>query len=299
MNNIEKIYEMLDWNNSESIQNNAIELSKTIQDLDLFFQPIDLKNNVGKNIWENCAKIICNRSEEELEKYIYKMLEWLEDLNWPGALIIFDKLKKYSYQKLEPILHRTILDAIKDNRIAWLENINELVQENRLKEKNQEYIINYNIEQVNNDLKNIPELINNLLNNQSIYESIIFLSSFHDPVFMLYFNKYINSKEEDIVFSITKYFNTINKLMQGKNFSEKSNKDFYSYLFNTINYNYDIIDIKNDLENKNLRVSALRMLNLFCNKSLSPYFEMYKDDKDYEVRKAVVLGMNNIKYYGF
>ena len=89
MYSIDKIMEMLDENNSEDIQNKGIKLGKKVKFFDVFFQP---KYPFGKMVWENCAKIICDKTNAELEPYISQMFEWIEDLNWPGALLIFERL---------------------------------------------------------------------------------------------------------------------------------------------------------------------------------------------------------------
>lgn len=48
-----------------------------------------------KNVWDNCARIISERSDNELKSYLTDMMEWLQDMNWPGAFCILDRLKKY------------------------------------------------------------------------------------------------------------------------------------------------------------------------------------------------------------
>ncbi|MBQ9012424.1 MAG: DUF5071 domain-containing protein [Bacilli bacterium] len=42
---------------------------------------------------ENCVKIISYKNDEELKKYFPLLMEWLKDMNWPGANII----KKLDY----------------------------------------------------------------------------------------------------------------------------------------------------------------------------------------------------------
>ena len=40
-----------------------------------FIQPLTPRHN--KNVWENCAAIIAEKSDEELETYLTELLEWL------------------------------------------------------------------------------------------------------------------------------------------------------------------------------------------------------------------------------
>ena len=66
------LFEMLDINNDISIQQKGIEEGKKVKYLSVFMQPIE-----SKNVWENCAKIIVSKSDEELDKYMFFLMEWL------------------------------------------------------------------------------------------------------------------------------------------------------------------------------------------------------------------------------
>lgn len=83
-----KLYKMLSWNNTKEIQNKGIEEAKKVKDISIFMQP-----EGDKSIWENCAKVIVSKENEELRKYLKDLFNWISDLNWPGALIILEKLK--------------------------------------------------------------------------------------------------------------------------------------------------------------------------------------------------------------
>lgn len=43
-------------------------------------------------MWNNCAKILSDKSDEELSPYLPELFRWLKDLNWPGAICIYDRL---------------------------------------------------------------------------------------------------------------------------------------------------------------------------------------------------------------
>lgn len=91
---IDIIMEKFDWNNQKEIQEEGLKLAKNIKNLNAFIQPN------GKNVWENCAKTLYERTDEELTPYLSLILEWLQDLNWPGAIIIAKRLKKYQNKEL-------------------------------------------------------------------------------------------------------------------------------------------------------------------------------------------------------
>ncbi len=94
MNRVEHILNLIDWNNSRAEQAEGIELAKEVKDISAFLQPCSREHN--KNVWDNCAVILSERSDEELAPYLTGLLEWLQDLNWPGALCILDRMKRYA-----------------------------------------------------------------------------------------------------------------------------------------------------------------------------------------------------------
>ena len=94
MVDITDIMDMLDWNMSSEIQSKGISLARNTETIIPFIQPLTQKHN--KNVWENCAVIIAERSDENLKPYLVELLEWLQDMNWPGAFCILNRLQKYS-----------------------------------------------------------------------------------------------------------------------------------------------------------------------------------------------------------
>ena len=94
MVDITEIIDMLDWHMPYEIQIKGISLAKNVETIIPFIQPLTPKHN--KNVWENCAVIISERSDEEIKPYLPEVLEWLQDMNWPGAFCILDRLKNYS-----------------------------------------------------------------------------------------------------------------------------------------------------------------------------------------------------------
>lgn len=91
MVNIDYIMDLLDWNNSIEKQEQGIKLAENVKCINVFLQPGS--RHYGKNVWDNCAKILSARSNEELSPYLIELMEWLQDMNWPGAFCILDRLK--------------------------------------------------------------------------------------------------------------------------------------------------------------------------------------------------------------
>lgn len=87
------IMEMLDWNRPEIEQEQGIEFAKKVEDIRVFLQPCGEKYN--KNVWDNCAKVLSSKTDRELDPYLTELLEWLQDMNWPGAFCVLDRLNAY------------------------------------------------------------------------------------------------------------------------------------------------------------------------------------------------------------
>lgn len=117
MYDINHIMDMLDWNNNEDIQNKGIILSKKIPDLTVFFQPNSEKHN--KNVWDNCAKIISSKTDEELNPYLILMFEWLQDMNWPGAITIYNRLMNMNFCSNYQVFLDCLNNAIKKHDDSW------------------------------------------------------------------------------------------------------------------------------------------------------------------------------------
>ena len=94
MLDITDIMDMLDWHMPYEIQSQGISLARNTETIIPFIQPLTPKHN--KNVWGNCAVIIAEKNDETLTPYLVELLEWLQDMNWPGAFCILNRLKKYS-----------------------------------------------------------------------------------------------------------------------------------------------------------------------------------------------------------
>lgn len=121
MHSIDEFYERLSWGSQPEVQKAAVEEARSIQSLWLFVLP-----GYRKDIWENCARILAERSDEELEPYLYPILKWMQDMNWPGAFIIFDRLQRMPESRLSYGLRLRRQEAVKLEDDVWLENLDEL-----------------------------------------------------------------------------------------------------------------------------------------------------------------------------
>ena len=115
---IEKIYKMLNWENPPSIRLEGARLAREVHDLSLLIQP-----PAPPSVWEYCAEILSEKSDVALEPYLDKLLEWLQDINWPGAFTIVNRLKIFSGEKLKQSLENAIAESNKmpnEERLRWI-----------------------------------------------------------------------------------------------------------------------------------------------------------------------------------
>jgi len=125
---------MLNWQSSFDDQQKGIKLARSINDLSLLILPC--ANGESKGIWENCARALYEIPDDQLEKYLPSLLEWLQDLNWPGALIILDRLKIFSGEKLKrPFIDRftSVNNLNNEEGLMWLDYLSELLDNEELK----------------------------------------------------------------------------------------------------------------------------------------------------------------------
>ena len=90
MLDIDYIMDLLQWDRSSEEQERGIELAKRIRYINVFLQP---GFPAGKSTWDNCAKVLSMKTNAELEPYMIELMEWIQDMNWPGAFCILERLK--------------------------------------------------------------------------------------------------------------------------------------------------------------------------------------------------------------
>jgi hypothetical protein len=129
---IDKIMTMLDWNNTDEVQAKGIEFAEHISSINVFLQPSN--PGINKNVWENCAKILARKSDKDLQPYLLNLLLWLEDINWPGAFIIIDRLKSFSGELLVDVFSHAVNLAMMDwYSEMWLDYLSGLLDNKELR----------------------------------------------------------------------------------------------------------------------------------------------------------------------
>ena len=117
MADVFEIMDMLDWQNTSKEQCKGIELASQLDTISVFIQPVTPRHN--KNVWENCAKILSSKSDECLDGHIGRLFEWLQDMNWPGADIIYQRLLSVSMNYIDIPFKESLERACKSGDTVW------------------------------------------------------------------------------------------------------------------------------------------------------------------------------------
>ena len=128
---LDEIYDSFIWDKSYTNEEYEAKISvgineaKNFKYLYPFIQPII----PGKLIWEPCARVIALKSDDELEPYLGLLFEWLQDVNWPGAWTIYDRLLKMPFSMLEKTYDYYVRQAVRDSDDLWLSTLKDLKKE--------------------------------------------------------------------------------------------------------------------------------------------------------------------------
>lgn len=80
---------------------------------------------LDKRKWGTFAEQVCLLNDEEIIPLIPDMLEWLQDMNWPGSVLYAKRLRTLPEEVVYPVVERTISQAKKENDEIWMENLQD------------------------------------------------------------------------------------------------------------------------------------------------------------------------------
>ena len=130
---LDEIYESFIWDSSYTDEEYEYKIlvgineAKKYKYLFPFIQPIIPEKSKG--IWEPCARVIALKTDEELKPYLHLLFEWLQDLNWPGAYVIFDRLLKMPFSMLENEFNYCKFRAEKEKDKLWLMALEDFLKQ--------------------------------------------------------------------------------------------------------------------------------------------------------------------------
>ncbi|WP_425800846.1 DUF5071 domain-containing protein [Desulfitobacterium sp. Sab5] len=108
----------LDWSKPEEVQKAAIKKLLEIDDLNLVLlaQQSDVCH---KSCWYNAAKILKTIGYPRINSVLPYLMEWFQDINWPGVDTIAEALRTISPIELIPYIEEASKHAIAHNDDSW------------------------------------------------------------------------------------------------------------------------------------------------------------------------------------
>ncbi len=110
---INEVFDMLSSCVEADQKKGMIEASK-IKYLSVLIQPIE-----DKSIWLNCARVLVTKTDDELIPYIVSLFEWLQDMNWPGSDLIYNRLIRIPPKSIELPYSISLKRAQNNRDSAW------------------------------------------------------------------------------------------------------------------------------------------------------------------------------------
>lgn len=107
----------LSWDCPKEVQVNAMQKLISDQKLDCH---ILIMPWWRKDCWLNCAKILIEMGYLKNKDVLDGLFEWIQDMNWPGAKLVFDYLQTLPKEIFMYYYQRTIKKAIQQQEDTWL-----------------------------------------------------------------------------------------------------------------------------------------------------------------------------------
>lgn len=80
----------------------------------------------GKSHWTGAALVLCELDDARFVQLLPDLLVWVQDMNWPGAEIVFDRVKAISAEYVArrlAILEAVLQQAKDDHDEEWVDNL--------------------------------------------------------------------------------------------------------------------------------------------------------------------------------
>ncbi|MEK3717633.1 DUF5071 domain-containing protein [Paenibacillus sp. FSL R7-0333] len=128
MEGIQALIQKLDWDTPEAEQAEAIHKLQDIRDdeLHLLLQPL------GKGYWDGAAEVIVRLGFPRVKPILPGLLQWIQDMNWPGSRRIAPLLRE-SGDPLIPYIQEVFRNHSQDEE--WMYWIFEMILDHWNKEQ--------------------------------------------------------------------------------------------------------------------------------------------------------------------
>lgn len=129
VDNFEALVDCLSWNEDPARQNEAIALLVAAGDrLDLFL----ILRKGDKSRWQNEARVLVLLGYPRFRGVIPEMMEWLQDLNWPGSSEIIQAFASMAKDELAGHISMAVQRALAARDTDWLFGLRHLACESSL-----------------------------------------------------------------------------------------------------------------------------------------------------------------------
>ena len=118
MKKYSELIEKLNWRNASEVQESAIEELSCKNDWDYSNAII----NSDKGCWENLFKVFEIKKVDD-KLLINDYLFLLKDLNWPGAIKAFERLKSMNKEFIRPHIASCLNKAEIENDEDWISSL--------------------------------------------------------------------------------------------------------------------------------------------------------------------------------
>ncbi|MHC1683090.1 MAG: DUF5071 domain-containing protein [Clostridiaceae bacterium] len=138
MDNIEFLIRDLDWNKSEYVTNNAIQELLKVSEEEAILLAKQSNNLCCKSCWHNAALVLKEIEYPRNRLALPYLIDWFQDINWPGIQTIIELLKEIDVEILIPYIKEATNKALNDNDELWAFGILYLLDELNIEKSNLE-----------------------------------------------------------------------------------------------------------------------------------------------------------------
>ena len=79
-----------------------------------------------KDAWENAAEVLARIGSPHIDAHVPALLEWLKDLNWPGARTLLDLCRSLDRATLQPHVEAALKAARTECNADWEDTLRDL-----------------------------------------------------------------------------------------------------------------------------------------------------------------------------
>ena len=118
--------DLLSWNKTEEEQEEVLKIINEKKNVD--WEELIIPEN-RKDCWYNCARILALQSDDVLMGLNDHIFEWFQDINWPGADILMERLHQIPPDKIRNNYYMAIKKANIQKDEEWAENLQEVFKD--------------------------------------------------------------------------------------------------------------------------------------------------------------------------